>query len=37
VLELDRANTIAESSEFNNRFSQLLVAPAIAPATGGGG
>ena len=31
VLELDRTNTIAESSEFNNRFSQLLVAPGEPP------
>ena len=37
LLELDRGNAIAESSEFNNRFSQLLVAPGSAPAAGGDG
>jgi len=37
VLELDRTNAITESSEFNNRFSQLLVAHDSAPATDGDG
>lgn len=36
ILELDRLDTIAESSEFNNSFSQLFVAPAQPAGDGGG-
>lgn len=36
VLEIDRLDMIAESSEFNNRFSQLLVVPGATPAGGDG-
>ncbi|MCY4639170.1 MAG: hypothetical protein OXC94_02355 [Chloroflexi bacterium] len=36
ILELDRLDTIAEASEFNNRFSRLFVAPQAAGEGGGG-
>ena len=36
ILELDRLDAIAESSEFNNHFSQLFVAPAAPQGNGGG-
>ena len=36
ILELDRLDTIAEASEFNNRFSQLFVAPAQPAGDDGG-
>ena len=36
ILELDRLDAIAESSEFNNRFSQLFVAPTATAEDDGG-
>ena len=36
ILELDRLDAIAESSEFNNHFSQLFVAPAEPAGDDGG-
>ena len=36
ILDLDRLDTIAEASEFNNRFSRLFVAPRAAGEGEGG-